>query len=128
MKAISNNPTHVKLYIGKEFNRIKRRMLAESPEILEWHLKITKGHKGKCSFRSNKITVPMWAIKSGKAWALYYMLHEFAHILTPYHYHDETYRAAEDRLLDEYGITIKRLEKSPYPNSVFAYGKAWPIH
>jgi len=128
---MSNNPTHVKLYIGKQFHKMLQELSDNHEEwsIDEvwgskvWRLKLTSAKRGKTFYRWQKVTIPTWSIAEGRNHALYYMLHELAHVVTMGHNHDEEFKRVEDLLLARYGITIVRRAKSPYPKTISVNGE-----
>ena len=131
---MSNNPTHVKLYIGKQFHKMLRELSDNYEEwgldefqvmgkVGVWRMKLTGAKRGKTFYRWQKVTIPTWSIAEGRDHALYYMLHELAHVVTMGHNHDEEFKRVEDLLLARYGITIVRREKSPYPKTISVNGE-----
>ena len=149
---MSNNPTHVKLYIGKQFHKMLKDVAENYEEwgvedwynhssnrlamgvdmdselkalVLSkaWRMKLTGAKRVKTFYRWRKVTIPTWSIATGRDHSLYYMLHELAHVVTIGHGHDEEFRRVEDKLLAVYGITIVRRAKSPYPKTISMNGE-----
>ncbi len=80
---------------------------------------ITNNKRGYASWRKQLITIPSWAFKYGEAYTLYYLLHEFAHIVVQEMWgkgllelfpksHGVLFRSIENSLLDKWGISFQR--------------------
>lgn len=76
---------------------------------------------GKAYHEFRLVTVPMWALKYGDDYTIYYVIHEVAHIVYGKGGHGEGYKAVEDRLLSYWELSIKRARA--YPRTVYSRGQ-----
>ncbi len=114
---MSNNPIHVKLRISKEFHKLLEENKVLGSKV--WRIKISKA-RGHCRPERQWVSVPKWALQLGYYYALVYMIHEVAHILTNGG-HKADFKRQETRLLKRYGISIKR--KKVYVKSISCNGQ-----
>ena len=66
------------------------------------------------------MTIPLWVIRQDRDHALAYVVHEAAHVLTPGHGHDASYKRVEDHLLKREGYSIKRMKI--YAKELYIHG------
>ena len=110
-----------KAELNREFEKLSREFLVE-----KWDLAFRERNRGKCYYKHELITVPEFAFDwlHGHDFALAYMLHEFAHILTRGDGHGAKFQNAEDALLARYGMFIVR--RKVYLEVLFRHGsKVW---
>jgi len=84
---------------------------------------------GHASWTTNQFTVPRWALNKGREYAIYYVVHEFAHIVHHLKYwtpdfaggHSKTFKRIETRLLKLFDLQIGRAKT--YPLAIYANGE-----
>jgi hypothetical protein len=109
----SQDETHIKLHVCREFHKLCREF-----GHTDYRIEVRVRTRGRCSPRRRLVTLPKWALKMGHEYTMYYMLHEFAHVLTVGHLHDSVFKAKEDELLARYGLRVER--KKCYPKALYA--------
>jgi len=53
-----------------------------------WKFYPVKQQRGRCYYAHKTITIPVWAIKKGVEYTVYYIAHEMAHAYVPFANHD----------------------------------------
>jgi len=72
--------------------------------------------------KQHKVVIPFWALKRGDDYAIYYTIHEIAHIVSPpLSSHGTRYKQVEDRLLGYWEFMVKR--KKVYPRTLYSRGQ-----
>lgn len=108
----SDNPVHIKLYLGRQFKRILRELEPFDPDRYSgWRFRWCGSKRGHTFYGTRKVTVPRWTLKYGRDFALAYLLHEVAH-LVGYSDHGDGFRDYEETLLSLYGLSIVRRPRS----------------
>ena len=72
-------------------------------------------------FFTKAIYIPRWALAKSDDYAIYYAIHELAHIVYGGSGHGVEYKKIEDRLLRHWEMAIRR--KKVYPRTIYSRGK-----
>ena len=104
----------VDLVLEKEQSRIKGHLINHIT------VRVKPVLRGKADPYSLLVVVPLWALARSDDYAIYYTIHEVAHILSPHRGHGSGYKEVEDLLLSFWEMSIKR--KRAYPRTVSAKG------
>ena len=76
---------------------------------------------GYSRHNTQTIVVPKWALLRSDDYAIYYTIHELAHIIVGVHGHGVKYKRTEDRLLKHWELAIDR--KRVYPRTLYSRGQ-----
>ena len=64
--------------------------------------------RGRASYRTRKITMPIWIFSRAKAYQYYYMIHEITHFIGYEKFnsngHGDIFKGIESRILNKYNI------------------------
>ena len=92
-------------------------------------MKVKDIRQGRASWITNQFSVPRWALGKGREYAIYYTIHEFAHIVHHLKYwtsdfsggHGKTFKRIENRLLKLFDLKIDRAKT--FPKAIYAGGE-----
>jgi hypothetical protein len=80
---------------------------------------------GRANWKTSKISVPLWAVKIGEHYAMYYALHELTHYYNGFlSGHGPLFQSIEDKLLSLWSMSIERAKA--YPKRLYANGEEKP--
>lgn len=102
----------------RESQEIADRLLAREglpPVTVVWG----EVKRGQARYGTGRITMPEWATRQGRPFALAYLLHEIAHFIAKGDGHGRRFREEEERLLAEHGMTLERVPGGVYVRTLF---------
>jgi hypothetical protein len=111
----------------RELQKVANAMCRQA-KVAAIGVEVREVRRGRARPRTGRVTVPTWALDLGRAYALYYVIHEVVHLLIREARHTPRFHETEVQWLVQYGM--RPVYRRAYPKQMWSLDGVllWEFH